>query len=241
MHVVVINGSPKRDKSNTTWVLTPFLEGMKAAGAEVELFYTKDLDIKPCQGDFYCWLKNPGKCFQKDDMAMLLPKVAQADVLVLATPVYVDGISGPLKNLMDRMIPTALPFIELRDGHCRHLRHVNIENGKLVLVSNSGFWELDNFDPLLVHMKAFCKNSGREFAGALLRPHGSALKMMMDAGAPVNDVFDAAREAGRQLVEEGAMSPETLLTVSRTLLPLEAFLQTLNQRFQAALDAAQRE
>ena len=86
MKVIAINSSPNMDKGNTALVLDPFLEGMKAAGAQVECFYTKKLKIKPCQGEFNCWLKTPGECFQKDDMQMLLPKIAGADVLVLDAP-----------------------------------------------------------------------------------------------------------------------------------------------------------
>ena len=135
------------DNGNTALILGPFLEGVQKAGAEVELFYTKKMKINPCQGDLNCWLKTPGKCIHKDDMLMLIPKIAEADILVLATPVYVDGVAGPMKNLLDRIVPLAQPFFELRDGHCRHpARDVN-KDGKLVLVSNCGFWEMDNFDP----------------------------------------------------------------------------------------------
>ena len=63
MKVVAINSSPKMDKGNTALVLGPFLEGMREAGAEVELFYTKKLRIKPCQGEQNCWVKTPGECF----------------------------------------------------------------------------------------------------------------------------------------------------------------------------------
>lgn len=98
MKVTAINSSPRMDKGNTALVLGPFLEGMREAGAVVELFYTKQLQIHPCQGELSCWLRTPGKCFQQDDMQMLLPKLAEADVLVLATPVYVDGVTGPMKN-----------------------------------------------------------------------------------------------------------------------------------------------
>jgi hypothetical protein len=59
----------------------------------------------------------------------------------------------------------------------------------------------------------------------------------MGMGAPVNDIFEAADEAGRQLVEDGRMSAETLKVVSRELLPLEMYVQVGNQRFQEALDA----
>jgi len=241
MKVVAFNSSPKMDKSNTSLILDPFLDGMREAGAEVELFYTKKLKINPCQGEFNCWLKTPGVCFQKDDMQMLHPKIREADILVFATPVYVDGVSGPMKNLIDRMIPAVQAFFELRDGHCRHPVHEGHKYGKMVLVSNCGFWEMDNFDPLLVHMKAFCKNLSLEFAGALLRPHGSALKPMIEMGVPPNDVFEAAGEAGRQMVRDGRMATETLNTVSRELLPLEMYVQIVNQNFQRILDAVEKE
>jgi len=52
MKVVAINGSPKMDKGTTALILTPFLEGLRGSGAEVELFCTKKLKIHPCQGDF---------------------------------------------------------------------------------------------------------------------------------------------------------------------------------------------
>ena len=67
MKVIAINSSPNMGKGNTALVLDPFLEGMRKAGAEVELFYTKKLKINPCQGEINCWVKTPGKCLQQDD------------------------------------------------------------------------------------------------------------------------------------------------------------------------------
>jgi len=104
-----------------------------------------------------------------------------------------------------------------------------------VLVSNCGFWEMDNFDPLLVHLKAVCKNAGRKFAGALLRPHGPVLKAMLNQGLPVNDVLEAAREAGKQLIRNGEMNPQTLATVSRELIPLETYVHMANETFKKIL------
>lgn len=166
MRALAFNCSPRMDKGNTALILGPFLDGMKEAGAEVELFYTKKLKISPCQGELSCWLKTPGKCFQKDDMAMLLPKMGEADIWVFATPVYVDGVTGQMKKVMDREVPMVQQFFELRDGHCRHPLRKGTRDGKVVLVSTCGFWEMDNFDSVLAHMRAFCKNTGREFSGA---------------------------------------------------------------------------
>lgn len=240
MKVLAINSSPKMGEGNTALILNPFLEGMKEAGAEVELFYTKKLKINPCQGDYICWLKTPGKCIHKDDMEMLLPKLAQANVWVFATPVYFDGISAALKNLIERMFPLLEPFFELRDGHCSHPRRGESKSGKVVLVSNCGNWEVDNFDPLLVHMAAICKTLDQEFAGALLRPHGTVMKRILQRDIPMDDIFAAAKEAGHQLVVDGEMVPETLKAVSRNLLSLEEHCQTSNQFFHQMLNDSKR-
>lgn len=239
MKIVAINGSPKMGDGNTAMILNPFLDGMREAGAEVELFYAKNLKIRPCQGDYICWLKTPGKCIHQDDMQRLLPRLAQADVWVFATPVYFDGISGALKKILERMLPLVDPFFELRDGHCRHPRRKGTKSGKVVLVSSCGFWEMDNFDPLLVHLEAVCKNADREFAGALLRPHGSGMKRMLQEGIPIDDIFAAAKEAGRQLVDVGRMSPETLRKISRSLMSLEQLMQAANKHFRQMLRDAQ--
>ena len=92
LKVVAINSSPNMGDGNTALILYPFLEGMREKGAEVELFYTKKLRIRPCQGDFDCAVKTPGECFQKDDMEMLHPKLMDADIWVFASPLYVSSV-----------------------------------------------------------------------------------------------------------------------------------------------------
>jgi multimeric flavodoxin WrbA len=200
---------------------------MEEAGAKVELVYTRKLKINPCLGEFYCWFKTPGECFQKDEMALLLPKLNASDIWVFGVPVYGDGVPGPVKNLMDRMLPMVQPYFELPEDHCRHPRREGNQK--------------DNFDPMLAHMKAFCRNAGTEFAGALLRPHGEELRAMLKMGEAVQDIFDAAREAGRQLVRDGKMATETLDIVSRELLPRESYVQHANRAFMRALEALDSE
>jgi len=229
MKVVAINGSPHGDKGNTALILNPFLEGMRTAGAEVKVFETNAMTVRPCRGEYGCWFRTPGRCFQEDDMQTLLPELQVADVLVLATPLYVDGMTGPLKTVVDRMIPLGDPKIDYREDHCRHPGRGAVKNRKMALVSNCGFWELDNFDALVSHIKAIAKNLDAAFAGALLRPHGPAFKAMLDQDVPVTDVLDAARDAGRQLVETGSISSKTLNAVSRPLLPRDQYVAIANQ------------
>jgi len=233
MKVLALNSSPKADKGNTAVVLTPFLDGMRAAGAEVELFNLAQLQINPCHGEFNCWLRTPGECYQHDDMQMLCAKLREAAIWVFATPLYVWGVSGPMKNFMDRMMPLIEPAIELRNGHCSHPVRQPGAPAKIVLVSNCGFWEMDNFDPLLAQFKTMCDVIGFEFAGALLRPHGPALPAMQKAGR-AKDVLKAAHDAGEQLVRDGRMSPETLKAVSRKLMPRALYLAISNHLFRQA-------
>ncbi len=231
MKVLAFNSSPNTENGNTALILNPFLKGMKEAGAEIELFYIKKLKINPCISEMSCVIKTPGKCILNDDMQMLYPKLKEADIIVFATPLHFDGMTTTMKNLIERLwLPSGTPFLELRNGRVRHPVQPNTKKAKIVLLSNCGFYELENFTPLLAHIKAICENLSFEFAGALLRPHGPTLGMMLKAGAPVTDVLNAAEEAGRQLVTEGKMSEETLNVVSRELLPLKDYVQHHNQR-----------
>ena len=229
MKIVAINGSPHKGKGNTALILDPFLEGLRQAGAEVALVYTTDLEVKPCRGCFHCWTRTPGQCVQEDDMADLLPLLRRADLWVLATPLYFDGPSGPLKNLMDRTTAFLRLAAEVRDGRSRHLVEDEVSGGKVVLVSNCGLWEMQNFEPLVTQVKGFCEHVDREFAGALLRPHGQAFRDHLKQGEPVEDVLEAAREAGRQLGTHSRISEDTLRAVGRPLISLEDYVANLNQ------------
>jgi multimeric flavodoxin WrbA len=174
-------------------------------------------------------------------MQMLYPKL-QADVIVFASPLYFDGLNGSMKTLLERFLPIVEAFIELREGHCRYpLRDKTVTKaGKAVLVSTCGFWEMDNFEPAVFHMKAACRNMNRTFAGALLRPCAHAFQAMLAMGGQAKDIPEAAKEAGRQLVKDGEMSEKTLKIISRELIPLEMFLQMANQTFKQAIEAAKK-
>jgi multimeric flavodoxin WrbA len=229
MEALAINGSPHKGKGNTALILGPFLDGLREAGADVELLYARDLAINPCLGCFGCWTRTPGRCVQEDDMADLLPMLRQADLWILATPLYFDGPSGPLKNLMDRTTAFLRLGAEVREGRSRHLVEQGVTGGKVALVSNCGLWEMRNFDPLLAQVKGFCEHVDRGFVGALLRPHGQTLRDHVKQGKPAEDVLEAAREAGRQLAKDGRISGEILRTVARPLVTLDEYVANLNE------------
>jgi multimeric flavodoxin WrbA len=230
MKVVAINGSPHKDRGNTAVVLGPFLEGLRDAGADVELLHVKDLDIHPCLGCFACWIKTPGRCVQEDDMAALLARLREADIWVLATPLYNDGVSGPLKNVMDRTMPLLRLPVEVRSGRSRHLVEDAARGGKVVLVSNCGLWEMRNFEPLVAQVKGVCRQVDREFVGAVLRPHGQTMRDLLHQGESLDDVLEAAKAAGYQLATEGRMSKETLDIVGRELVSLDEYVEAMNAK-----------
>ncbi len=231
MQVLAINGSPLKDRGNTNIILTEFLTGLEEAGAEVEQIFISDLNINPCLGKLICWSKTPGICCQNDDMKGLLDRMKQAEVWVFASPIYWDSVVGPMKNLFDRLLPLITPDIILIDGHCRHALRDGVKNGKIVLVSSCGFWEMDNFEPLLKHIMALSKNIHREFAGALLRPHGALLKYMIRNFESVKDILTAARQAGHELVIDGEISQVNMIKVSLELMSREEYIDLVNENF----------
>ena len=232
MKVLAINGSPHTGEGNTAMILNPFLEGMKEAGADMDLFYTRKLKIGPCNGDMSCWFVNPGTCGQKDDMQMLLPKFKEADVIVWASPVYYAGVTGPLKNLMDRQLPL-------------HMQgELGSKRQKIVLVSTCGAWEVSMFDPLLQQMNALYSRpeGSSDFAGALLRPMADGMKEMIKAGETrlVEGVFRAAKEAGRQLAKEGKISEELQKEVAKELMPRDAYYKAAQMMMEQAQKATKK-
>ena len=219
--VVAINGSPDIEKGNTARILTPFLEGMEEAGASVELFYAKRLNVKPCTGEFYCWNKKPGQCYIDDSMQLLYPKLREADILVLATPVYIP-LPGEIQNLINRMVPLVEEALKKRNGRTRARFRADVKIKKFVLVSSSGWWEMGNFGTVLRIVKELAKDVNVEFAGALLRPH---VGFLAENKEKADKIFAAARQAGSQLIKEGRIAKDLLRIIGQPLVSQEKCLR----------------
>ena len=218
---VAINGSPRMEKGNTAAILAPFIEGMEDAGSSVEVFYASRLKVKPCAcGEMHCWYEVPGECCIKDDMQLLYPKLREADILVLATPVYIP-LPGEMQNVINRLCPLIKPLLETREGRTRARFHQDVETQKMVLVSSGGWWEKGNFDTVVRIVQELAEDASVVFAGAVLRPHASAMRRQGEWTKDGQAVLEAARRAGYELVREGTMREETLEKVSRPLISQE--------------------
>ena len=227
--VVAINGSPRMEKGYTHMILTPFLQGMKDAGADVELFYARRLQVEPCTGEFQCWYgKNAGECYIDDDMQMLYPKLRAAETLVLATPVYIP-LPGEMQNVINRLVALIEPMLETREGRTRARFHQDVMIQRFVLVSTSGWWEMGNFDTVVRIAEELAEGASVEFAGAVLRPHAFLMKKDGELTEDGRGVQQAATRAGSELIRDGKMDPETLEQVSRPLISQEELRQRYNQ------------
>ncbi len=234
MKILAFNGSPRAKKGATERILQPFLEGAKEAGAEVETIYVAKKKINYCTGCFNCWLVHPGKCIHKDDMLEILRKIGKADMIVYASPIYVDGITAQMKTMMDRCISGSQPFIEVKDGHSRHPhRGEKTHSRQIVFISTCGFGEIDNFEPAIGHMKAAAKNAQAEFIGALVRPMGPVLEYLEILEVDkMKAVYQAFHQGGADAVSKGEISAEVQEAASASIISMEHFQNMANKYFQ---------
>lgn len=100
--VLILSGSPRKG-GNSDLLCDEFMRGAAETGNEVEKMRVAAKKVAPCSGCYYC-TKNNGKCVHKDDMAEILQKMIDADVLVLASPVYFYSINAQLKAVIDRTV-----------------------------------------------------------------------------------------------------------------------------------------
>ena len=226
--VIVINGSPKTDKSNTAFLLNPFMEGMKKAGASVELIYPSKLKILPCIGCFDCWYETIGSCFIQDDMQDLYPKVKSADILVLATPVY-SPLPGKLTNFINRLIPLLDPILEFRNGRTRARCHDDVNISKLLAVVVSGWYEVENTDLVVRVVEELAENYSIEFTGAIRRPHCYPLKDELEKSKKVLQMLE---EVGFKLIKEGKLYEDDLDFISQPLADPEEYNQWKTDLYQ---------
>lgn len=108
--VLILSGSPRKG-GNSDILCDEFLRGAQEAGNEAEKIRVAALKIHPCSACYYC-RDHGGQCVHKDDMAELLQKMIDADVIVLSSPVYFYSIDAQLKTVIDR---TLARWLEVRD------------------------------------------------------------------------------------------------------------------------------
>ena len=107
--VLILSGSPRKE-GNSDILCNEFMRGATEAGNQLEKIRIAEKNIGFCRACYFC--KDTGVCAIKDDMAEVLQKMIEADVLVLASPVYFYSVDAQLKALIDR---TVARWLEVRD------------------------------------------------------------------------------------------------------------------------------
>jgi multimeric flavodoxin WrbA len=100
MKIVAVLGSP-RPRGNSSTLARAFLLAAVERGAEITEYLLNDMDYQGCQGCGACKTKSE-ICVLEDDLAPVLKAVKEADLLVLASPVYFGDLNGQLKCFFDR-------------------------------------------------------------------------------------------------------------------------------------------
>lgn len=99
--VVILSGSPRKS-GNSDLLCDEFMRGAIEAGHDVEKIRVQEKKVACCTACYVC--RDTGVCAIKDDMADIMQKMIDCDVMVLASPVYFYSIDAQLKAIIDRSV-----------------------------------------------------------------------------------------------------------------------------------------
>lgn len=159
--ILILNGSP-RAKGNTAGLIAAFTQGAEKSGNTVVCFDLQKMNIQGCLGCLGGGKDSFSPCVQKDDMSKIYPVYEDADVVVLASPMYYWSVTGQLKCTFDRLFAVAE----------KNSNYVNPSKMCVILMAAEGDSE-ENFEPvkhyyhaLLDHMGWM--NMGEVYAGGVM-------------------------------------------------------------------------
>lgn len=132
-NIIILVGSMRKN-GNTARLVQSFADGA-VQNNNVEIVYVADYNVNPCIGCNSCFVREGNQCFQDDDMVKIYEKLRNADIVVIASPVYFYGISAQLKAIVDRL-------------HTPMRNTFHIKKLGLFLVGAAQFPNL--FDPILM-------------------------------------------------------------------------------------------
>ena len=177
--ILIIKASPRKN-GNTNALADAFAKHLDNVDT-VELY---DLDIRGCTACRCCqtdWTE--AICVQEDDGDELFAKIAESDVIVLATPIYSWYCTAPLKALLDRCVYAFNKYYDDASGTHNGQRGPSLWQGKkMALIVTCGYSPEKGADLFIEGMKRYCKHSQLEFAGSLVERHMGYDTEFMDEG-----------------------------------------------------------
>lgn len=119
MKALAINGSPRRS-ANTAVMLQHALAGAASRGAETKLVHLVDASFTGCASCFACKRKavcTDGRCVLNDGATALLDEALASEVVLLGSPIYLGGVTGAMKSLLERLVFPNLSY-DVPNRHC---------------------------------------------------------------------------------------------------------------------------
>ena len=153
MKILVLNGSPKRDKSDTMHITRAFLDGMnEASPQDVHIVNIIDKNIEFCTGCFSC-KRNVGECIHNDDMKELLDEVLESDLLLFSYPLYAYGMPALLKAFIDRTMPLSSMAMKKLGDRYVHVGQADVLHLRYMIICGCGFPNSkQNFEPAVAQL-----------------------------------------------------------------------------------------
>lgn len=227
--ILVINGSPRAQEGYTNLLLGHFVKGMQKVCENVKVIQLRDFNLNECCGCWYCWQRGEGKCIydSKDDGRRLLLLMEESDLIVLAFPLYSDGLPAGLKKLIDRRVAALKPFMENGIWKTRHPRRV-LKEQALAVLSVSGFTEKDHFQAVKAYFQALSHNWHMPVVGEIYRPAAMALFNNPLCYDYQQLILEQIGLAGEQLAKGGHISGNIKKRIERDYIAVGKFQGTAN-------------
>ncbi len=232
MKVLALNSSARTgDVSKTEIMLDCLVEGMRDAGADVEIVNLRSKRIEYCIGCFTCWTKTPGVCIHKDDMTKeIYPDLLDCDLSVLATPLYHYTVNAQLKTFIERTLPIAQPFFVKQDGVTRH--PLRLDPPPVAVISVAGFPEASVFDQLRSYFNYLY---GDRLIAEIYRSSAEMLRRSTP-NKVWKGILAATVQGGRELVESMKISPETMAQIEEPVTDFDGMAPLGNVMWQTCID-----
>jgi len=227
MKILLINGSPKGEKSNTLKLANAFMDGINTAvNHDVEKINVTGKNIEPCRGCFCCFEKTPGKCVIADDTAAIFTQYVGADLVIWSFPLYCYGMPAKIKGLLERLaMMNNLPEIVIKEnGSAKHPKRIDLQNQRHVLISTCGFFTVkNNYEPLIKQFEIMFADHCEK----ILCPQGELFRISQ-LEEKTNEYLSCAAKAGQEYINTGRISGETRQVLNEPLYPPEKFIEMAN-------------
>jgi multimeric flavodoxin WrbA/putative sterol carrier protein len=233
MKVLALNSSARPvGQSKTEMILSSFVKGMAAAGAEVEVVNLREKKINDCIGCFTCWTKTPGVCVHRDDMTQeLFSKWMAADIAIYASPLYHFTMNAAMKRFIERTLPVLKPDLirkNVKEGTTHPLRG---PHPAAVFVSVAGFPDASVFDALSYWVKSLTSR-GNKLLAEIYIPGAEALAHHWKR----DEILAAVEQAGREIVLQRSVSPATMQQIGQPFEDPDLIAAISNSSWQTMID-----